>query len=54
MLAIPTLVKEIHGIDPHNIPPEILASEQPLILKGLASNWRLAKAGLVSDEEAIA
>lgn len=54
MLAIPTLVKEIHGIDPHNIPPEILASEQPLILKGLASNWPLAKAGLVSDEKAIA
>jgi hypothetical protein len=54
MLAIPTLVKEIHGIDPNNIPPEILASEQPLILKGLASNWPLVKAGLVSDEEAIA
>jgi hypothetical protein len=53
MLTIPTLVKEVHGIDPHNIPPELLSSEQPLILKGVASNWPLAKAGLVSDEEAI-
>ena len=53
MLDIKTRVKEIHGIDPNNIPPEILASDQPLILKGLAGNWPLAKAGQVSDEEAI-
>lgn len=53
MLAIPTLVKEVHDMDPHNIPPELLASEQPLILKGVASTWPLAKAGLVSDDDAI-
>ena len=54
MLAIKTLVKEIHGIDPHNIPPEILASNQPLILKGLARAWPLVEAGLASDEDAMA
>ena len=53
MLDIKTRVKEIHGIDPNNIPPEVLSSNQPLILKGLASKWPLAQAGLVSDEDAI-
>jgi len=54
MLNIATNVKEIHGIDPNNIPPEILASDQPLILKGIARDWPLAKAGVESDEAAIA
>ncbi len=53
MLDIKTHVKEILGIDPNNIPPEILASDQPLVLKGLASSWPLTKAGLESDEAAI-
>ncbi|HTF95111.1 MAG TPA: cupin-like domain-containing protein [Cellvibrio sp.] len=53
MLDIKTRVKEIQGIDPTNIPPDILASDQPLILKGLARQWPLAKVGLESNEAAI-
>lgn len=53
MLDIKTRVKEIEGVDPANIPQEILASDQPLILKGVARQWPLAKAGLESDEAAI-
>lgn len=52
MLDIPTRVKEIHGIDPHQIPPELLNSNEPVILKGIASHWPLAQAGLRSHEEA--
>lgn len=54
MLAINNLVKEIHGIDPHHIPQEILSSSQPLILKGLVRSWPLVQAGLQSDEAAVA
>lgn len=54
MLDIPTTVKEVHGIDPDNIPAEILNSDQPLLLKGIASHWPLVQAGLRSHEEADA
>ncbi|HSC66770.1 MAG TPA: cupin-like domain-containing protein [Cellvibrio sp.] len=54
MLAIPNLVEEVHGIDPLNIPPELLTANQPLILKGVARNWPLVQAGLTSHEAADA
>ncbi len=53
MLDIKTRVKEIQGLDPHNIPPELLSAEQPLVLKGIAANWPLAQAGIKSPTDAI-
>ena len=53
MLDIHTSVQQIEGIDPNNIPLEILSSEKPLILKGLASAWPLVQAGIKSPQAAI-
>lgn len=53
MLEIKTHVKEIRGIDPNNIPPEILSSDQPLVLKSVAANWPLVRAGMESSRSAI-
>lgn len=47
MLDIPNLVKEVHGIDPLNIPPELLGGNELLILKGVARNWPLRPTGFI-------
>ncbi len=54
MLDIPTRVKEVQGIDPQNIPAELLSTNEPLVLKGVARDWPLTQAGLRSHEEADA
>lgn len=54
MLDIPTTVKEVQGIDPNNIPAELLSGNQPLVLKGIARDWPLVQAGLKSHEAADA
>jgi hypothetical protein len=51
MLDIPSLAKEVHGIDPFNIPPELLGGNEPLSLKDVARNWPLLQAGLTSHIE---
>jgi hypothetical protein len=54
MIEIKNTVKVIEGCSPENIPDEVLASTEPLILKGLASSWPIVKAGLESDAKAAA
>ncbi|MDX2413045.1 MAG: cupin-like domain-containing protein [Woeseiaceae bacterium] len=48
MLEIDQTVKEVQGVQPDAVPPEILVSTEPLLLKGLVSDWPFVKAGLES------
>jgi len=52
MIEIKKSVKVIEGCSPDQIPDEVFASSEPLILKGLASSWPIVKAGLESNESA--
>lgn len=45
--------KVLEGCHPDNIPPEVLLSSEPILLKGLVKDWALVKAGLKSDKAAI-
>lgn len=45
MLEIDKTVEEVEGIRPESIPAEILTSTEPLLLKGLVSEWPFVKAG---------
>lgn len=46
-------VKIVSGCSAENISADILSSQEPLILKGLVSNWPIVKAGLKSDIDAM-
>jgi hypothetical protein len=45
MLEIDRVVEEISGISCDDIPADVLSATEPLLLKGLVSNWPLVKAG---------
>ncbi len=45
MVTVDTRVREISGIDPASIPAEILESPEPLLLKGLVSDWPVVQDG---------
>ena len=44
MLTIEQSVREIEGLTPESLTPEILQSDEPLLLKGIVSCWPLVKA----------
>lgn len=46
-------VRVIEGCSPGQIPEEVFASSEPLILKGLASSWPIVKAGLESNADTV-
>ena len=48
MLEIGQTVKEVQGVRADAIPPDVLTSTEPLLLKGLVSDWPFVKAGLES------
>ncbi len=53
MVEVAGKIRVIEGCSPDNFPlPELLASAQPAVLKGLVSNWGLVRAGLESDARA--
>jgi hypothetical protein len=52
MLKIDNKVKEINHCHPGDIPEFVLASSQPLILRGFANNWPVVAAGRESDKKA--
>lgn len=54
MLAISNKVRELTGVDPHALPDDVLRSTQPLVLKGLVAQWPMVRAGLESNQSAIA
>jgi cupin-like protein len=47
-------IAEIAGVDPHRLPPEVLRSGQPVVLRGLVAHWPMARAGRASAGEAVA
>jgi hypothetical protein len=50
----PVAIAEVSGVDPRVIPDSILASAQPLVLRGLVAGWPLVRAGLRSAQDAAA
>ena len=52
MLEIKTAVREIDGCKADSIPHEVLTSSQPLVLRGLISDWPLVAAAKNSATEA--
>jgi len=50
MPGLPSNVKELSGIDPRALPDEVLRSTQPLVLRGLVSDWPAVQAGLESAQ----
>lgn len=54
MLAISNKVRELTDVDPRALPDDVLRSTQPLVLKGLVADWPMVRAGLESNQAAIA
>ena len=54
MLATAKKIPELTGIDPRALPDDVLLSTQPVVLKGLVEDWPLVRAGLESNQSAIA
>ena len=52
MLKIDKAIMEVEGCQPDDIPADILSSKEPLVLRGLVSDWPLTKKGIKSSEEA--
>lgn len=53
MLPVAHKVRELRGLDPAALPPEVLSSTEPLVLRGLVADWPLVQAGLASPRAAI-
>jgi hypothetical protein len=45
-------IPEVSGFDPRALPDEVLASPRPLVLRGLAADWPLVRAGRESPRAA--
>ncbi len=43
-------MREIHGVDPQALPDALLASTEPVVLRGLVAHWPAVKAGLASEQ----
>jgi hypothetical protein len=52
MLEIDQTVTEVQGIRPDAVPPDILTSTRPLLLKGLVADWPIVRAGKESASAA--
>jgi len=47
-------IREVAGVDPRLLPDEVLASTEPLVLRGLAAGWPMVRAALESPRAADA
>jgi hypothetical protein len=47
-------IREVTGIDPRQLPDEILTSTQPLVLRGLVADWPIVRADLASPAASAA
>ncbi|MFC4309759.1 cupin-like domain-containing protein [Steroidobacter flavus] len=54
MLATAKKIPEIAGVDPRALPDDVLLSTQPVVLKGLVADWPMVRAGLESNQSAVA
>ena len=53
MLAIDKKVRELSGVRPDEIPPEVLSSVEPLVLKGLVAGWPCVRKGHAGKAELL-
>lgn len=53
MLNIPNKIKEFSGCRDDSIPEDVIASTQPLVLRGLVKNWPVVKAARSSIRQAV-
>lgn len=53
MLNIPNKIKEFSGCRDDSIPEDLIASTQPLVLRGLVKNWPVVKAARSSIQQAV-
>ena len=54
MLSKAERIREVTGVDPRDLPDDVLASTEPVVLRGLASDWAMVRAGLESQAAATA
>jgi hypothetical protein len=54
MLPSAEQVREVHGLTPDTLTDEVLASTEPLLLRGLVASWPATQAGLRSTVDADA
>jgi len=47
-------IRELKGVNPRALPDEVLASTEPLVLRGLAADWPMVRAALESPAAATA
>jgi hypothetical protein len=52
MLRIEKSVREIHGIRPDSLPPDLLTSSEPFVLRGLVADWPAVRAAQQSTSAA--
>jgi hypothetical protein len=52
MLTIEKSVREISGLDPGEVPEEVLKSSEPLLLKGMVAEWPIVQAAKTSAQSA--
>lgn len=45
--------KILHGINPHNIPRDVINSAEPVVFKQLVGEWPMVKTGQVSDRASV-
>jgi len=53
MLPVASRIREHHGLRPADLGPGILASTEPLLLRGLVADWPLVAAGRTSPDAAL-
>src|SRR5262245_8097272 len=53
MSATDETIRELRGLDPQALPDDVLSSTEPLVLRGLVSNWPVVRAGLESPQAAV-
>ncbi|MGZ5201157.1 MAG: cupin-like domain-containing protein [Telluria sp.] len=54
MLPEPAPIREVSGLAPDTLTDELLASTEPVVLRGLAASWPMVQSALRSQQEASA
>jgi len=54
MLPNAESIREMAGVDPRALPDTVLESTEPVVLRGLAADWPMVRAGRESQESATA
>ncbi|HEY8940173.1 MAG TPA: cupin-like domain-containing protein [Cellvibrio sp.] len=46
-------IKILHGINPDNIPMDVINSAEPVVFKQLVNSWPMVQAGQISDQASV-